>query len=149
MPRFVLLYHECPPGFPRPSHWDLMLEDGEVLRTWALTQLPRDWQLLVEQSVSNDDVPKLVAATNAVPAEQLADHRPAYLDFEGLLSGDRGSVTRIESGAYSAGQNTPDRWEFAITGRMIVGLITLSRTLSEGPHWKLTFEAERKSDSPT
>ena len=30
MPRFVVLYHEHPPR----SHWDLMLENGAVLRTW-------------------------------------------------------------------------------------------------------------------
>ena len=30
MPRFVILRHEVPEPFPRPSHWDFMLEAGEV-----------------------------------------------------------------------------------------------------------------------
>ena len=35
MPRYVILQHDTPPGYPRPLHWDLMLEQGRTLRTWA------------------------------------------------------------------------------------------------------------------
>ena len=31
MPRFVVLEHELPAESERASHWDLMLEDGQVL----------------------------------------------------------------------------------------------------------------------
>ena len=41
MPRFVILLHECPLDFERPTHFDLMLEDGDTLRTWALESEPR------------------------------------------------------------------------------------------------------------
>ena len=43
MPRFVLLRHECPPDWVKPSHWDLMLERGQVLETWQLIDLPASW----------------------------------------------------------------------------------------------------------
>lgn len=88
MPRFVLLYHECPPSYGKPSHWDLMLERDGVLLTWSLPALPAAWGgaegLAAEQ----------VAAT------RLADHRIAYLDYEGPISGDRGVVTRVDGGEY-------------------------------------------------
>lgn len=33
-------------------------------------------------------------------AEQLADHRLAYLEYEGPVSGNRGQVTRWDAGQY-------------------------------------------------
>lgn len=33
-----------------------------------------------------------------IPAERIADHRNAYLTYEGPISGDRGSVRRIDAG---------------------------------------------------
>ena len=76
MPRFVLLEHDHP-----VLHWDLMLECGHALRTWRLDRIPT------------------VAAT--IPAEPLPDHRLAYLDYEGPVSGDRGSVKRVDAGEFT------------------------------------------------
>ena len=75
MPRFVILSHDHP--FP---HWDLMLEVGSVLRTWRLREIPRPGQ--------------------AVLAESLGDHRIAYLDYEGPVSGGRGRVVRWDAGTF-------------------------------------------------
>jgi len=75
MPRYVILTHDHP--FP---HWDFMLEQGGVLRTWRLLSEP--------------------AAGRTVRAETLADHRAAYLDFEGPLTGRRGVVVRWDYGTY-------------------------------------------------
>jgi hypothetical protein len=74
--RYVVLRHE---GVPDP-HFDLMLEDehgAEKLLTWRSPV----WPIEV-----------------GTPLERLADHRNAYLDYEGPLSGDRGFVTRVASG---------------------------------------------------
>lgn len=135
MPRFVLLYHECPAGLPRASHWDLMFEQGEVLRTWALAQLPHDWAPLAECS---EDAPG-PAETNVLPAEALGDHRPAYLDYEGPLSGDRGDVIRVEAGTFESVEHSPDRWDVTIGGRVLRGRITLKRLSAEGAGWQLTY----------
>jgi hypothetical protein len=75
MPRFVILSHDDP--FP---HWDFMLEHRETLRTWRLAELPR---------------PGLTLA-----AELLSDHRKAYLDYEGPVSGGRGKVVQVDAGDY-------------------------------------------------
>ena len=88
MPRFVLLYHECPPSFGKPSHWDLMLERDGVLLTWSLPALPAAWG--GEAGVGFEQI----------DATRLADHRLAYLDYEGPISGERGSVTQVDRGEY-------------------------------------------------
>jgi hypothetical protein len=91
MPRFVVLHHETPPGYPRPSHYDLMLEQGQSLRTWALASLPELGQ-------------------EEVVAEELAPHRLAYLDYEGEVSTGRGQVKRVAAGEYALLEDTTDRF---------------------------------------
>ncbi|MBI1312570.1 hypothetical protein GC176_14855 [bacterium] len=76
MPRFVLLEHDHP-----FLHWDLMLEWGDALRTWRLDQVPRN--------------------AASIPVERLPDHRSAYLDYEGPVSGNRGTVRRIDTGEFT------------------------------------------------
>jgi len=73
MPRFVILEHDWP-----RRHWDLLLEDGPVLRAWRLLAEPN--------------------AGFVVPAETNADHRLVYLDYEGPVSGDRGQGKGISAG---------------------------------------------------
>lgn len=101
MPRFVLLYHECPPDYPRASHWDLMLETGDVLRTWALATLPQSWETWRARTAERH--PNCAAVTDGeeVAAEALGDHRREYLTFEGEVSGGRGNVVRVAEGEYA------------------------------------------------
>jgi len=75
MPRFVVLTHDHP-----CLHWDLMLEEGDALRTWRLEKPPENG--------------------TPIEAEPLSDHRLAYLDYEGPVSGDRGTVARWDRGTY-------------------------------------------------
>ena len=84
MPRFVILQHETDAG----SHYDLMLEVGGVLKTWSLSEPPE--------------------ADREVACKSLPDHRLAYLDYEGPISGGRGSVTRLGSGHVSEGRTDRD-----------------------------------------
>jgi hypothetical protein len=128
MPRFVLLYHDCPPGYARGSHWDLMLEHGQSLRTWAVQRLPREWE--IEGAVA-------AGARDSVEAEQLADHRLAYLDYEGPLSGERGVVKRVDAGSYETVAESPDVWQIALCGQRIRGQITLRRVASGDSRWTL------------
>jgi hypothetical protein len=76
MPRFVLLEHDHP-----ELHWDFMLEHEGVLKTWRLASMPS-------------------RAGESIPAVPLGDHRIAYLDYEGPVSGDRGNVKRCAAGTY-------------------------------------------------
>ena len=90
--RFVLLRHECPDEFGKPSHWDFMLEADDVLMTWQLRRLPSSWSAALQQ--------RAVSSPTTAPAIRLADHRLAYLDYEGPLSGKRGSVRCVDRGTY-------------------------------------------------
>ncbi|MCZ2343654.1 MAG: hypothetical protein LC104_17950 [Bacteroidales bacterium] len=75
MPRFVILEHDWP-----ERHWDLLLEVDTILKAWRLREEPQ--------------------CGRRIPAEPNHDHRRLYLDYEGPISGDRGSVTRWDTGEY-------------------------------------------------
>jgi hypothetical protein len=123
MPRFVILTHDHP-----HLHWDFFLEEGDVLRGWRLTEEP---------------VPgKPIAATVQ------ADHRKLYLDYEGSVSGNRGQVTRWDSGDYTI--EPPSRKAslrasrvgaqliLQITGTRLRGRVELQHVSNE--NWIWTFE---------
>jgi hypothetical protein len=100
MPRFVVLEHHW-----NGVHWDFMLERGEGLRTWAI------------------DVP--IIAGHDLAARALSDHRPAYLEYEGAVSGGRGHVQRIDQGTYRALFWSADRVQVELAGRQLVGEVEL------------------------
>ena len=105
---FVLLRHELADR----SHWDLMLDTGEALATWQLNEDPtadRSW-----------------TAGAFLPARRIADHRRAYLDYEGPVSGDRGSVIRVDRGHYFLLVGRPDVWTLQMHGDRLNGLFMLS-----------------------
>jgi hypothetical protein len=144
MPRFVLLYHECPPGYARPSHWDFMLEAGDSLRTWALIELPRDWQAAHAQTdlVIADCAP--ISDSNTVLADSLGDHRRDYLDYEGPVGGERGRVTRIDAGLFQTVAESSQRWRIELFGQHLQGTVTLTPSAVATTEWMLT--ADRNTD---
>lgn len=113
MPRFVLLRHECPPSLGKPSHWDLMLEREGRLLTWSLLTLPAAW---------GGDA---AASDEPIAATRLADHRIAYLDYEGPISGDRGAVTRVDRGEYETVEETDDDIRVRLHGERGEMVLTL------------------------
>jgi hypothetical protein len=78
--RFVVLFHRFPADHQREDHWDLMLEEESKLMTWALSEMPKPGK--------------------SIPAVALTDHRKSYLDYQGQVSRDRGSVKRVLSGIF-------------------------------------------------
>lgn len=122
MPRFVVLRHELPPHTARPSHWDLMLEHQGVLRTWALENLHIGKQ--------------------SQPADALADHRLAYLDYEGPVSGDRGNVSRWDAGEYETLEEDPTLLYVQLHGVRWRGKLKLVRSDVDAHRWLCTFVAD-------
>jgi hypothetical protein len=106
MPRFVLLDHD----HPRP-HLDLMLEAEGGLWTWRLSGEP--------------------TAGVAQRAERLADHRLAYLDYEGPVSGGRGRVARRDAGAFDWVERRDSRIEVELFGEKVRGRLVLVQQLGE------------------
>jgi hypothetical protein len=118
MPRFVLLRHECPPGYGKPSHWDLMLEAGDKLQTWNLFDLPPAWK-------DPDSLDKTAGYSG--PCFSEVDHRTDFLEFEGPLSNDRGHVTRVDRGEYIERESTPEVVGFDLMGERLRGFVRLNR----------------------
>lgn len=115
MPRFVLLDHD----HPRP-HLDLMFQVGDVLWTWRLEEVPR---------------PGLPGV-----AVRIGDHRPLYLDYEGPVSGQRGTVSRRDGGDYVWEVQEPGQLVARLTGVRLRGRMTL--TLEGEDRWRVNFEPE-------
>jgi hypothetical protein len=134
MAKFVLLYHECPPDFNRPSHCDLMLEVAGTLRTWAIAALPCAWRATAGLPSSTD-----ATAADSVAATQLLDHRLAYLDYEGPVSGERGQVRRLDAGTFVSVKESTDEWIVELTGQRIRGQLKLARVAGESTQWQLTI----------
>ncbi len=99
--RWVLLKHIGSPDDIKGIHFDLLLEDQEVCRTWRLSDIP----LL--------DGPY-------VDSVNIAPHNLDWLDInEKVISGNRGIATRIKHGVFfeslslteSSSLNLPLKWE--------------------------------------
>lgn len=121
MPRFVILRHDMPPGSLRASHFDLMLECDDVLWTWACDAVPRD--------------------NSPTFADPLPDHRLVYLTYEGEVSGDRGSVTRIAAGKYELLEETPQLMRVSLASDTIRGVLTIARGEGEQAHrWRVSLD---------
>jgi hypothetical protein len=114
MPRFVVLEHDHP-----VLHWDLMLEAGDVLQTWRLTAAPE-------------------IGSNLNDATALDDHRLAYLDYEGPVSGNRGRVRRWDAGVFEEeSDSVPTARKLIFRGGRILGRVLLERV--EGTSWRFVY----------
>lgn len=94
----------------RPSHWDLMVENGDSLLTWELETLP-------EAVTGGQPLPWL--------ARRLPDHRYVYLDYEGMLSGGRGQVARVAGGMADVLSDRHGGWRCRLRSATLVADIAL------------------------
>jgi len=118
--RFVILHHTLPDG----EHWDLMLERGAGLMTWQLFRDP------------------MTPGPWPIEAGRIGEHRKAYLEYEGPVSGNRGNVTRVESGTYELQAAGADRWTVELRGERLVGAFVLEFNAGR---W--VFREERADES--
>lgn len=118
MPRFVILEHDW-----NGIHYDLMLEQDGILRTWSL--------------------PRMIADGRTIPARALPDHRSAYLDYEGPVSGDRGRVRRVCGGEFDWLERDDHQIEVELRGDQLNGRLVLWRTetgeVGRDEEWSVRF----------
>jgi hypothetical protein len=80
----------------------------------------------------------MLAASNTVDAQRIADHRLAYLEYEGPISGGRGTVRRLDGGSYFAGA-TPGCYSLA--GGILCGEIEITSHPFSDAKSKLVFRS--------
>jgi hypothetical protein len=119
MARYVILRHDPPERSSNAVHWDFMIETGPVLRTWALEAEP--------------------FAGGSILAAALPDHRLAYLDYEGPISGNRGNVTRCAFGEFEIIAETLARLELRLTSDRWSGLVTICQDAANPQRWTFDF----------
>ncbi len=92
--RFVVLHHVVTEEYSRKSgrktHFDLMLEYGDSLKTWAI----ESWPLPL-------NIPQR--------STRLSEHRLEYLEYEGPLSDGRGHVARVAQGTFETVEQATDQ----------------------------------------
>lgn len=118
----------------RGDHFDWMFESesGSGLQTWSTPRaLRRD----------GDD---------AIDATELPLHRIAYLDYEGPVSGDRGTVRRVEEGRFRFTHRSEDRWELDVEGNRVGRLVIRRSATAKTAAWRIEFRLHgcRAGDSP-
>ena len=121
MPQFVLLEHDHP-----QLHWDFMLESGEVLQTWRLDQIPHE--------------------PDNIDALPLPDHRKVYLDYEGPVSGGRGSVKQVDRGDFELLESSDNDLVVLLRGTLLQGTARLIKLSPDGSReesdWRMIWQPD-------
>ena len=112
MSQFAILTHDHP-----TLHWDFLLEDGDTLRAWRLAEPP--------------------TLGRSIVATPLSAHRRVYLDYEGPISGDRGTVNRWDQGSYQREVWTESEVQLQLFGSHFSAYVLL---ISQGENWLATFQ---------
>ncbi len=137
--RFVILVHSG----HGPAHYDFMLEEGDHLATWQFEReapspgpsghpLPEG----EEPALTRPFGPlSPVKGEGQLVGRKIQDHRLAYLDYQGPVSGGRGHVRRCDGGEYRMIEAGADHLRFELCGQVAAGLFELLR--QEGDSWIL------------
>ena len=113
--------HEISASSDRQDHFDLLLEFADVLVTWELSV----WLPTETQSI-----------------RRLPDHRLVYLDYQGPISNNRGSVTRVDQGQFelTQGQHPGNDCQLVLLNNQCKLSLRIhkSDTDAENERWQLT-----------
>jgi hypothetical protein len=81
-----------------------------------------------------------------IAAELLSVHRREYLDYEGPVSGNRGTVSRWDHGTYTLRTDEAAAREVILLGDKLNGIARLAEHPSSR-EWFFTFEPDATRDS--
>jgi hypothetical protein len=119
MSSFVVLRHDCADG---TWHYDWM-----ILRT--------DRGMDIDRPLLTFRIEVLPTQVDSFEAERIADHRRVYLDYEGEISGGRGSVRHLVGGLAAIEAFEPARIVIVLGGsRRLIGV-------GEGARWVFALDA--------
>jgi len=97
-------------------HWDFMLEADGILRTYRLDKSPHE-----------------LADNPAANAVKISDHPLKFLFYEGLVNKGLGEVSIVDSGTYKMLNESNDRKDLALVGKILKGQFSLTRL--EADNW--------------
>ncbi len=99
-----------------PTHWDLMLATGGVLRTYRL------------------DLPPDELLGRPCTATKIHNHPLRFLRYQGSVNKGLGRVRIVDSGNYTLLEDTPESIRLDFDGQILTGHFRLSH--QEGDVWK-------------
>jgi hypothetical protein len=91
------------------THWDLMIEDGDKLKTWRLENPPE--KLATE-------------TTKAVP---IFDHDKKFLTYQGPVNNGKGTVEIIDEGTCDIESAEENQIKINFDGRILKNIFRLVR----------------------
>lgn len=100
---FVVQEHTTAEGV----HWDFMLEQGKVLKTFRLEEPPQR------------------ALREAVRAIPIFDHALRFLTYEGPVQNGAGSVKIVDRGQCRLQDRLDNRWVMELYGAVLAGCFVL------------------------
>jgi bifunctional non-homologous end joining protein LigD len=114
--RYVIQKHTQDEGV----HWDLMLEAGEILRTYRLDIGPEE------------------ILNRPATAEKIFDHSLRFLTYEGLVQNGTGTVKIEDRGIYKITSESNDLVEINFEGEVLSGNFKFKHV--EKQCWLLTTQ---------
>jgi hypothetical protein len=104
--RFVIQEHTTAEGI----HWDLMLEQGDVLTTFRLEEMPS------------------AIRGHRIRAERIFDHPLRFLTYEGPVQQGTGHVRIVDRGPCHSSDRSGVATVLELSGNVLHGSLTLTRT---------------------
>jgi len=111
--RYVVQEHSTVDG----THWDLMLEQDDVLATFRLEKMPS------------------MVYGEKIRAEKIFDHPLRFLTYEGPVQQGTGRVRIADRGAYRPGKRNDEAVALSLTGEILNGEFLLARV--DETNWNL------------
>ncbi len=119
MPRFVIQEHQRQ---GEETHWDLMLEQGDILKTYRL------------------DVPPEHILDGPALAAPIAAHDKRFLAYEGPVNQGLGTVLILEQGTYRTLSQDDSTWRLFLDGTLLKGAFEIAQ-YQDGP-WRFQQTAD-------
>ena len=117
--QFVIQKHTKSGG----THWDLMVQNGDLLKTWRLDKGPGQLK-------------------NApAKAEKIFDHPLKFLTYEGKVNEGKGSVKIADKGICEITTQSDGKIEMELAGEILKGEFIMTRITEDGWQFggKITF----------
>ena len=108
----------------KETHWDLMLESADSLRTWRLDTPPNEIQ------------------SQPISATSIANHSKRFLTYEGPVQNAQGNVHIVDSGTYTSAEETSTQLKLTLTGQILKGPFTLTHIADDNGQFTQTGDNE-------